>query len=94
MVKRELNYVLSGPRRANVVTLFNKLGGGPPDFHQALVKAAAKGFLRSDGLIMSDHTGLPHSRTDIASNLRCTTSYKSSVETRTPLVLLMTITIQ
>ena len=37
--------VLSGLRRANVVTLFNELGGDVPDFHQALVKAAEKGFL-------------------------------------------------
>ena len=60
--------VLSGLRRANVVTLFNELGDDPPDFHQALVKAAAKGFLRPDdasSLIMSNLTGLPRSRTDI-----------------------------
>ena len=65
MVKRKSKYGLSGLWRANVVTLFNELGDDPPDFHQALVKAAAKCFLRSDGLIMSDHTGLPRSRMDI-----------------------------
>ena len=46
MVKRKSKYVLSGLRRANVVTLFNGLGDDPQDFHQALVKPAAKVFLR------------------------------------------------
>ena len=60
--------VLSGLWRANVVTLFNELGDDLPDFHQALVKAAAKGFIRPDdasSLIMSNLTGLPRARTDI-----------------------------
>ena len=59
--------VLSGLRRANVVTLFNELGSGVPDFHQALLKASDKGFLPSNNAssaIMSHLTGLSRTITD------------------------------
>ena len=58
--------VLSGLRRANVVTLFNEIGGEVPDFHQALIKAGEKGFLPPNNAsiaIMVHLTGLSRART-------------------------------
>ena len=60
--------VLSGLRRANVVTLFDELGGDVPDFHQALLKAAEKGFLppkNASSAIMCHLSGLTRTKADV-----------------------------
>ena len=60
-------WTLSGPRKANVVALFTEMGSTVPDFYEALVKVASRGWFtaaNASSAIVSHLTESDRSRAD------------------------------